>query len=200
MAKNTRDYTKKNRPKRRQANVRKGKANVRRGAAVQPSPIRLWAFSTVLMLGLIAGITYVLMLDKHAFQSPKKSQVSIRHHKKRPIHHAQSQSQKHTKPRFEFYNILPKSSVQTQTLETLKAKQTHHYTVHVISTKNPKEAEKLRARLILQGLAPHINQAKAKHGTWYRVTFGPYTSRTDAEQTLKQLRQNNMDGLIHRLN
>jgi cell division protein FtsN len=191
MAKTIRDITKKSNQKHIKRNVRK---NSTQKAA---QPFGVWAFSTFLLVALAAGFVYIFMQDKIGRSKVTHKLVTIEQSNK--IIKEVNAPAKIDKPRFEFYNILPNTSLTVEQPLNVPKRDKHHYDVQVASTKIKKDAEHLRARLILHGLDSHIVRVKTTKNIWYRISLGPYDTRTDAETVLKKLRQHDIDGLIHRL-
>ena len=101
-----------------------------------------------------------------------------------------------TKPKFDFYTILPELEVAIPEHELLKEsddkpeKQTgQEYMLQAGSFKKFEEADKLRARLILQGIEASIQKVKINDtDTWHRVRIGPLKSVKDLNQTRLRLR------------
>lgn len=87
-------------------------------------------------------------------------------------------------PRFEFYQMLVGSEVSTDSVDAYKstpkgAKTEYKYLLQAGSFRSAKDAEKMRARLILMGL-PNAKTSKTtgQNGTWYRVRVGPFDNRS----------------------
>ncbi|MBR9865943.1 MAG: hypothetical protein GYB20_02475 [Oceanospirillales bacterium] len=100
--------------------------------------------------------------------------------------------------RFDFYQILPESEVDTANVEPYKstpkdAKSAHTYVIQAGSFKNQTDAEQLRARLILEGL-PNVKTHRVTNSNgsiWYQVLSGPFVNRSmlnKAEDRLVRLR------------
>lgn len=193
MTRSTRDYAKRTNKQRRNKKTR-GYSK----AKSAKTNYGLWAFSMVLLFGFVAGITYVFILDKSFFKRRHEPISVVEKTKAKPPVVTAKAETLPEKPRFEFYNILPKLTVQTKK-STSVVKKHHHYDVQVASTRSYKDAEQMRARIILHGLDAHVIRVNTKSGLWYRVALGPYTSSSDAESVLKQLRKNDLDGIIRRL-
>jgi cell division protein FtsN len=87
--------------------------------------------------------------------------------------------------RFDFYQILPESEVDTANVEPYKstpkdAKSAHTYVIQAGSFKNQSDAEQLRARLILEGL-PNVKTHRVTNSNgsiWYQVLSGPFENRS----------------------
>jgi len=100
--------------------------------------------------------------------------------------------------RFDFYQILPESEVDTANVEPYKstpkdAKSAHTYIIQAGSFKNHTDAEQLRARLILEGL-PNVKTHRVTNSNgsiWYQVLSGPFDNRSmlsKAEDRLVRMR------------
>jgi cell division protein FtsN len=101
-----------------------------------------------------------------------------------------------TKPKFDFYTILPELEVAIPEQELLKSsdkpseqKSSQQYMLQAGSFKKFEEADKLRARLILQGIEATIQKVKINDtDTWHRVRIGPLNSVKALNQTRLRLR------------
>lgn len=101
------------------------------------------------------------------------------------------------KPKFDFYTILPELEVaipeqelidtQSNTTSTQKTKQ--QYMLQAGSFKKFEEADKLKARLVLQGIEANIQKVKINAtDTWHRVRIGPLNSVGQLNKTRRRLR------------
>ncbi|MBV6447097.1 SPOR domain-containing protein [Nitrosomonas sp.] len=62
------------------------------------------------------------------------------------------------------------------------------------SFKKNDEAENMKARLALLGVFASVQAIDlAEKGTWYRVRIGPFSSKTDSDQTSASLRENGIE-------
>jgi len=101
------------------------------------------------------------------------------------------------KPKFDFYTILPELEVaipeqelidtQKETNSNAVAKQ--QYMLQAGSFKKFEEADKLKARLVLQGIEANIQKVKINStDTWHRVRIGPLNSVAELNKTRRRLR------------
>lgn len=99
------------------------------------------------------------------------------------------------KPKFDFYTILPELEVAIPEQElinntntsTAKAKQ--QYILQAGSFKKFAEADKLKARLALEGIEANIQKVKINAtDTWHRVRIGPLNNVSALNQTRRRLR------------
>ncbi len=95
--------------------------------------------------------------------------------------------------RFQFYEMLPKSEVQTPEVSAYKstpktAKLETKILLQTGSFRDPADAEEMRARLILAGL-PNVKTSRSEgsNGTWYRVRTGPFDNRAAANVAVNKL-------------
>ncbi|BAO42997.1 SPOR domain-containing protein [Thiolapillus brandeum] len=115
-----------------------------------------------------------------------------------------------SKPKFDFYNLLPDQEVlipdeeverqvkkapparppekRAVPAETPRPKAAgKRYMVQVSSFRNKREAESLKAKLALLGLRARVSSARIKGGTWYRVQLGPYANAAAMQDVRRQL-------------
>lgn len=146
----------------------------------------------VAMLGVLGLlITLMLALNKlHLVPGAKK-----------PTHHHTSEStpkknihQQSIAPKYDFYTLLPQNSdLEPTSQDPTPSVSTHlsHYVLQAASFTLHKDADKLRAQLILEGLNSYIEKTKTKGKWWYRVIVGPYTSKEKAQMAQVTLKKNN---------
>ena len=88
------------------------------------------------------------------------------------------------KDTFEFYQILQDSEVDTSHVDayqsTPRGEQDFYYMLQAASFRSPEDADRMRARLIISGLVEANVRKTISKGEqpWYRVTLGPYESRS----------------------
>ena len=111
-----------------------------------------------------------------------------------------------TKPRFDFYRILP-GQEETVTEQQLKraaqaaakagalAKDT--YFLQAGAFQNPADADNLKARLALLGLEASVEPTNLPDkGVWYRIRLGPYANVDEINRVRAQLVQNGFDASL----
>ncbi len=64
--------------------------------------------------------------------------------------------------------------------------------IQAASFRDAKEADKLRAKLLLQGLPANQEQVVLSSGTWHRVIVGPAESSKSADKIIQRLREQNL--------
>lgn len=102
-----------------------------------------------------------------------------------------------TLPRFDFYTILPELEVAIPEEELIEASKKPHtqnssetidYMLQAGSFRNMEQADRLKAKLALQGIVATIQTVHIRDGeTWHRVRVGPITDIATLNQTRKRL-------------
>ncbi|MDH5395043.1 MAG: SPOR domain-containing protein [Gammaproteobacteria bacterium] len=101
-----------------------------------------------------------------------------------------------TKPKFDFYTILPELEVAIPEQELIdnSSKSTanktrQEYILQAGSFKKYEEADKLKAKLALEGIVASIQKVKINaDDTWHRVRIGPLDDLETLNQTRRRLR------------
>lgn len=103
---------------------------------------------------------------------------------------------------YDFYKLLPESEVippkveeyRSQPVDPTKVKT---YLLQAGSFRNPKDADRLRAKLILEGLQVDIKQVSGRGGGhWYRVLVGPFQSRSKLNHAQDILAAANTESML----
>ncbi|GMR16274.1 MAG: SPOR domain-containing protein [Gammaproteobacteria bacterium] len=114
---------------------------------------------------------------------------------------------KSSKPKFDFYTILPELEVAIPEQELIatdsgssnSAKSIQKYMLQAGSFKQFEEADKLKARLALQGIEAHIQKVKINDtDTWHRVRIGPLNNIKALNQTRRRLRDLGIASIVVR--
>jgi cell division protein FtsN len=108
---------------------------------------------------------------------------------------------KKEQPRFDFYNLLKESEVPVPQAEEKQsatvAAEPQQFILQVASFKDARDAEQLRAELILLNLEAHVETAKVRNGeTWHRVLVGPFESRSRLAKARSILASNRLEALV----
>ena len=99
-----------------------------------------------------------------------------------------------SRPKFDFYTILPELEVAIPEHELLNNKSNdkkskQKFILQAGSFKKFSEADKLKARLALQGIEAKIQTVKLNdNDTWHRVHIGPLNDLNSLNQTRRRLR------------
>jgi len=107
-----------------------------------------------------------------------------------------------TKPRFDFYTILPGSETQV-TDQEVKQKESEpeaassgeNYFLQVGAFQTEQEADNMKAKLALLGLEAIVQTANIPDkGVWHRVRVGPFTGLDQINKARAELARNGFDG------
>lgn len=161
---------------------------------------------TGLMIGLFAGLIIavgVALYVNHmpsAFTEPTKPQPDAAPEKpatgaEAPAAAPDKQSTATTKPRFDFYNILPGSEEPITEQNIKQARQlpagTEVYYLQAGAFQSENDADNLKAKLALLGIEAVIQTANLPDkGLWHRVRVGPYSNVDEADKVRATLAQN----------
>jgi cell division protein FtsN len=114
-----------------------------------------------------------------------------------------------TKPRFDFYRILPGQEepvTDKQVREAVRqAEKTgtgikETYLLQAGSFQNPADADNLKAKLALLGVEASVEPANlAEKGVWYRVRIGPYTRLEEINRVRQQMVENGIEVSLVRI-
>lgn len=120
------------------------------------------------------------------------------------------------KPRFDFYNVLPKQEVvvpdeeldrppvvqnkATERPAAAGAPAAETYLLQIGSFRHTGEADRLRAQLALLGFEAKVVSARVSaQDTWYRVRSGPYRGKDAVNAARKRLADNGFKGIVIRV-
>jgi len=107
--------------------------------------------------------------------------------------------------KYDFYRVLPEKEfvlpdyeVKTRKREERigKVKKGVEYSVQAGAFRHHKDADSLKAKLLLMGFLPIIEKAPVKSVIWYRVKMGPYKHMASVDAIMSRLTQNGMDALV----
>ena len=111
-----------------------------------------------------------------------------------------------SKPRFDFYRILPgqeepvteqqiKQAAQAAAKSGAQSKDA--YFLQAGAFQNPADADNLKAKLALLGLESSVEPTNLPDkGVWYRVRLGPYATLDEINRVRTQLVQNEFDASL----
>ena len=171
----------------------------------RPIPGWLW-----LLAGLFIGLFVALLVyikdntsgkmeisDTVAKVFQGKKQNEARGVKKEPTTPPPEPDKTTSKPRFDFYTILPELEVAIPEQELIEKKEndtqqpqaTAEYMLQAGSFRKYEEADRLKARLALEGIEATIQKVKINDtDSWHRVRIGPLTSIEALNKTRRRLR------------
>ncbi|KEA65093.1 Cell division protein [Marinobacterium lacunae] len=189
------------------AQKRRGGTSASRKAAPRrqpaPPPRKPWGLALVslIALGGLGVLIYLLLQQpggapaaKPAAPAPvaKVEKPAPTKPTPAPTPTPQSEPEK-SGERFEFYNMLPKSTVETPEVSAYKstpktAKLETKILLQAGSFRNSADAEQMRAKMILAGL-PNVSTSRTEgsNGVWYRVRTGPFDTRAEVNAATNKL-------------
>jgi len=111
-----------------------------------------------------------------------------------------------SKPKFDFYTILPELEVAIPEQELINTNNNsstnttnQQYILQAGSFKKFEEADKLKARLALEGIVANIQKVKINDSdTWHRVRIGPLNNISLLNKTRRRLRSLGIASIVVR--
>lgn len=111
-----------------------------------------------------------------------------------------------TRPRFDFYTILPELEIAIPEEDLVEASRNPppktpdssiDYMLQAGSFRNMEQADRLKAKLALQGIVASIQTVRIKDGeTWHRVRVGPIQDIQTLNNTRKRLRDIDVPSIV----
>lgn len=102
-----------------------------------------------------------------------------------------------TKPRFDFYKILPGTEEAVTDKEFKRAPPASAkevYFLQVAAFQSPSDADNMKARLALAGIEAQIQTATLPDGkVWHRVRVGPFSSQNELSKSRTALKENSIE-------
>ncbi len=170
-----------------------------------------WMLITALIIGFAVFLVYLkspglqksAALAQNQETSPATKPVETESANKASAAEVKKE-QKPQPPQFDFYTILPKKEmivpdheIKTRTREERVGKNKKaSYVIQAGSSRDPKDADQLRAKLALMGIESKIQKAKVESVIWYRVKIGPYSQMGSVNSIMSRLQKNGMKPVI----
>lgn len=159
-----------------------------------------------LLLGLCIALGVALYINKGAnpFVQKQKQPETARQAQEPAKSQAGDKSAKsgdaaspQTKPRFDFYKILPGTEEAVTDREFKRAPPASAkevYFLQVAAFQNPSDADNMKARLALAGIEAQIQTATLPDGkVWHRVRVGPFSAQDELSKSRTALKENNIE-------
>ncbi len=104
-------------------------------------------------------------------------------------------------PRFDFYTLLPEQRIDVEVDPEAMASASaepdaDQFLLQAGSFKQPEDADRRRAELLLLGLDASVEEANTDNGRWYRVYIGPFDSRSKLQSARSLTAQQGIDTLL----
>jgi cell division protein FtsN len=171
----------------------------------KPIPGWIWLLSGLIIGLFVALLVYIkdnssgkLTIPKtvaKVFQPHNQDETrGVKQTKANPPPPPENKPAEKSKPKFDFYTILPELEVAIPEQELLNDKNTpakanQQFILQAGSFRKFEEADKLKARLALQGIVANIQTVKINDtDTWHRVRIGPLHDLKTLNQTRRRLR------------
>ncbi len=173
-------------------------------ARSQRTPPRRFSASSF-GVGLVVGVA-VSMTTVYLIRDTGPSDSTTAGGDGIPTEDGAEQGEQKGAPSYEFFERLPAAEVSTDTepYKTLTPGgyvEPSEYLVQAGSFRQPDDANRLRARLMLTGITADItvNTLDDGDGVWHRVVLGPFGSKEDAEQMVANLRQHDLSPTLRQV-
>ena len=168
----------------------------RKGAGGSGVPGWVWLLTGVVTGAFIMFLVYLSGLTPQKFldgKSPQETQASSAN---------SPQALPTAKPTFEFYDslknneIIPPGEATNSNTSGKTATPKTPYVLQVASFQKVKDADALKAKLILEGLDTSLQQFNNKGEIWYRVLVGPFYDQNKMNQAKATLAQHNITPIV----
>ncbi|ORU90689.1 MAG: sporulation-like protein [Cycloclasticus sp. symbiont of Poecilosclerida sp. M] len=178
----------------------------------QSNSVQGWLW---LLAGLVIG-GFVMFLSELAKQTPSQASPpttkpivknEVRDVKKTAEPDVQT-TIKSTKPRFDFYTILPEMEVVIPENEINERRRQEGtgtgkigpFMIQIGSFQKLADADSLKARLALLGVESHIEVVERQGTTWHRVKSGPFANFSGVDKTQNILHRNQINSIVLKVN
>jgi cell division protein FtsN len=157
------------------------------------------------VIGLLLGLTvataiYIYDRRPGALQTTERAPIS---NEKQDAHsEAPTPESAQTDTKYDFYDVLPKMEVEVANDKNKENGSAGaidapgSYILQVGSYRNFADADRLRAKLAIQGVESSIQKISVEGDEWNRVRIGPITNLNKLEDTRRKLREAQIDALV----
>lgn len=166
------------------------------------NPVSAWlVIFTLVTLAAFAGFLYFLTQIRPAGEPQPVAKPRAATEKKTekpapPVEESAADDE------YDFYKLLPQAEVIPPKVEeylsdSKQASPPKTYLLQAGSFRSYGDADRLRAKLILEGLSAKINSVNDKQGRkWHRVLVGPFQSRSKLNQAQDILARANTESML----
>lgn len=191
-------------PAAKAAPAKKAKASAQpaaKAAAPEPKGKSIWFGLFVgLVVGLFIAFLIFLRTSPNLAPAPVPPEVVPVPQAKTPTPPAveAKAEPKETKPRFEFYRILPEQEVVVPDAELRQQQpnRDYQYILQIASFKKASEADSLKAELAFLGVETKVETLSVKGAIWHRVRSGPYPGLRSLEKDRRRIQANNLTPVL----
>jgi cell division protein FtsN len=166
-------------------------------------------------LGLGLAVALVVYLKDHRLDAPAASASAStgigkpakkRSHSNEPPEPADTGSEEPAKS-YAFYDALPKFEVVVPEkdkevrpdIKSVPETRPGTYVLQAGSYKNFADADRVRAKLALQGIESKVQKVSVDNDTWHRIRIGPISKLDDLNRMRQILRKADVDVLVIRV-
>ncbi len=191
--------------------TRKKQARRKTGTRKKPTPPWVWLLIG-LVLGLIAALAVYLYSRTDTAATPEPVAAESKPKVKKPKEKVTSAPAKETKPRFDFYRLLPEreivipeeditASPSKKSAPIPEADKTGQYVLQAGAFKTLNQADQLKAKLALIGVHANIETVKINDAVaWHRVRLGPFKGLDEVNTVRFRLQDNDIDSVVLKVN
>ncbi len=154
----------------------------------------------VLGLAIALGVAWYINKMPNPFQQKAPSRPELPRSatvETPPAPGKSAQSGMESKPRFDFYKILPgveETATDQQLRDAKKGAARESFYLQAGAFQNAPDADNLKARLALIGMQASIQTTTLPdRGVWHRVRIGPYRSVEELNRTRDTLKKSGID-------
>ena len=191
--------------------TRKKQARRKTGARKKPTPPWVWLLIG-LVLGLIAALAVYLYSRIDTAPEPEPVAAKSETKAKTPKEKVAAAPTKETKPRFDFYRLLPEreivipeeditSTPNKKSAPIPEADKSGQYILQAGAFKTLNQADQLKAKLALIGVQANIETVKINDAVaWHRVRLGPFKGLDEVNTVRFRLQDNDIDSVVLKVN
>lgn len=172
----------------------------------RPLPLWLWLFAALAVSGFVGLILYLDQYEKTKTMGHVTESVESKTLKQQK---AEDKTATDSKPRFDFYKLLPKISVDVPKNQTAPRQSpagtdsqatpqpSYRFILQAGSFKEYHEADRLKANLALAGIHANIEKVTLNNAeVWHRVRIGPFQSEREMNKIRGRLRSQNIEPVL----
>jgi cell division protein FtsN len=158
-------------------------------------------------LGLGLGVAGIVYLKDHRLDAPEAhagKAVKKRPHTEAPEAGDAAADDSKT---YAFYEMLPKFEVVVPEkdkdvrpdIKSVPETRSGTYVLQAGSYKNFADADRVRAKLALQGIESNVQKVTVDNDTWHRIRIGPISKLDELNRMRQTLRKADVDVLVIRV-
>jgi cell division protein FtsN len=181
---------------------------VRPADAAPGYPAWAWLSLGVVMGLVLAGVAWfkdwLPARTLHALPQPNPA-AEVAHADEPAAAEAEPAKPAETKPKFDFYNVLPEMEVVIPDAQVRAAAKAPapvapaepgaRFWLQAASFRDTRQAEELKAKLALLGLRAQVAEVTINGSAWYRVRVGPYANAGELDAGKRTLEGNGMSAI-----